>query len=138
MNSGNECEGVPNLKRYYHLMYFNRPFTVYFSRTFPVVWELLEHELTEECYACCPATGGLWRRRNQRNKYNMAYQRLHQSDYCLHMVFNHLWYNQPEPLKSLHLTLSEYLNKTFPVVWDMLEQELTVKCLYMLLCYSDD
>ena len=96
MNTEHECHGVPKFGRYHLLMYFNK--------AFPIVWDMLAQVdsmaefLQDYIYVDLPQEG------NGDDKIHEVNTICHirdyiQSDFCLHMVFNHIWINNQEPFK---------------------------------------
>ena len=96
MNTEHECHGVPNFGRYHLLMYFNK--------AFPIVWDMLAQVdsmaefLQDYVHVALLQVGYGDDKIHEVNTIRHIRDYI-QSDFCLHMVFNHLRINRPEPLK---------------------------------------
>ena len=106
MNTEYECHGVPKFGRYHLLMYFNK--------AFPKVWDMLAQvDSMAECLQDYIPVA-LLQEGYGDDKIDEVNTICHirdyiQSDFCLHMVFNHIWINHPEPLKSINVPV--YVNQ---------------------------
>ena len=100
MSTDHECHSVPKFGRYHLLMYFNKAFPIVRDMVAQVdsmaecIQDSIHVALLQEGYTA-----------DEIHEVNTIchIREYIQSDFCLHMVFNHLWLNHPAPLKSINV-----------------------------------